>query len=180
MQRDEFTLWSLPLASLASWTHTSYTALHSDWVLAQRETQVQQKVSPQVDHSALSQVCLWASRLLGAHESDGSLWGEEIFLLARVFFTLVLLNLRIALPTKYQIVPSFCIQVWIWRSVCRLYIIHMHLEITCYVYGMVNLLWLYAQGYTRFLIKTIMDNMWIMNIINFFKLSSMINTMFTS
>ena len=112
--------------------------------------------------------------------SDGSLWGEEIFLLARVFFTLVLLNLRIALPTKYQIVPSFCIQVWIWRSVCRLYIIHMHLEITCYVYGMVNLSWLYAEGYTRFLIKLVMYSMWIMNIINFFKLSSMINTMFTS
>ena len=52
-----------------------------------------------------------------------------------------------------QIVSFVCFPVsklgsdW---SVCRKCIIHMHLKVIHYVYGIVNLSWLYAQGNTVF------------------------------
>ena len=44
-------------------------------------------------------------------------------------------------------------------SVCRKCIIHMHLRVIHYVYGIVNLSWPYAQRYTWFFIMIVIDSM---------------------
>ena len=61
-----------------------------------------------------------------------------------------------------QIVSFVCFPVsklgsdW---SVCRKCIIHMLLKVIHYIYGIVNLSWLYAHGYTWFLIMIVIDSM---------------------
>ena len=65
----------------------------------------------------------------------------------------ILLFLCIFFPTKYQVIPfsHFLVsKLGSDRSVCRKCIIHMHLRVIHYVYGIVYLSWLYAQGYTWF------------------------------
>ena len=63
----------------------------------------------------------------------------------------VLLLVPISFPTKYQIIPFFPFfsvsrlgSEWL---VCRKYVIHMHLWVIHYEYGIANQSWLYAQGY---------------------------------
>ena len=74
----------------------------------------------------------------------------------------VLLFLCISFPTEYPNSSLVCFPVsklgsdWL---VCRKCIIHMLLQVIHYIYMTLNLSWLYAQGYTWFLIMIVIDSM---------------------
>ena len=72
----------------------------------------------------------------------------------------VLLLVPISFPTKYQIIPFFPFfsvsrlgSEWL---VCRRYVIHMHLWVIHYEYGIANQSCLYAQGYIYIYVVLIM------------------------
>ena len=69
------------------------------------------------------------------------------------------LLLSVFFPTIFQIIPFFFSVSLLGSdlSVCRKYVIHMHLKISHCEYGIANQLWLYAHGYT--LIMIVIDSM---------------------